>query len=94
MGFLDKLKDYEDDNEDEYSADSEKECPSMYNAGLSIKKNIEPKEVDLEELHKGIKVEYEHTNDISLAMKIATDHLAEIPDYYTRLAEMEAESLE
>ncbi len=31
----------------------------------------------------------EHTDDRDLAMRIALDHLAEIPDYYTRLKKME-----
>jgi hypothetical protein len=34
----------------------------------------------------------EHTRDIDVATEIALDHLAEIPDYYTRLEEMEDEA--
>jgi hypothetical protein len=41
------------------------------------------------ELEMGIQVEYEHTTNKRIAMKIAMDHLVEIPDYYTRLAKME-----
>ncbi|MFA5625850.1 MAG: DUF5661 family protein, partial [Bradymonadales bacterium] len=37
----------------------------------------------------GIKVEKEHTTNPKLAREIALDHLLEIPDYYTRLAQME-----
>jgi hypothetical protein len=50
----------------------------------------------------GLLVELEHgtrdpeTNvtddDVSLTAKIALAHLKEFPDYYTRLAEMEAEA--
>lgn len=41
------------------------------------------------QVEMGIKIEMEHTTDPLLAEKIARDHLAEIPDYYTRLMEME-----
>jgi len=47
---------------------------------------------DLDQLIKGIKVETEHTNDKDIALKIAMDHLHEIPDYYTRLEKMEREA--
>lgn len=40
---------------------------------------------DPEELKKGVKVEMEHTNDKEEAKKIALQHLAEVPDYYTKL---------
>lgn len=41
------------------------------------------------QLQKGIAVEMEHTSDRKVAEKIARDHLAEIPDYYTRLNKLE-----
>lgn len=44
---------------------------------------------DNSELQRGIQIEKEHTDDIALATEIAKDHLAEIPDYYTRLELME-----
>jgi hypothetical protein len=57
---------------------------------------------DLEEFHAGINVELEHgrhdpeTNvtgdDPIMTGKIALAHLREMPDYYTRLAKMEAEA--
>ena len=37
------------------------------------------------ELNLGIKVEGEHTDDISVARRIALDHLVEDPDYYAKL---------
>jgi hypothetical protein len=40
----------------------------------------------------GIEIELEHTDDREIAKKIALDHLAEIPDYYTRLKKMEDEA--
>jgi hypothetical protein len=59
-------------------------------------------QVDLEQFRMGLLVELEHgtrdpdTNvtddDLSLTGKIALAHLKEFPDYYTRLAEMEAEA--
>lgn len=42
-----------------------------------------------DELEMGIKVEQEHTNNLAMARRIALDHLAEFPDYYTRLMKME-----
>ena len=57
---------------------------------------------DVAQFHSGLGVELEHgtvapktdvTHDDSLLTgKIALAHLAEFPDYYTRLAKMEAEA--
>jgi len=47
---------------------------------------------DEAQLQKGIKVESEHTDFPEIAEKISRDHLSEIPDYYDRLAKMEAEA--
>ena len=52
----------------------------------------DPSEYDPIELHKGTKVEMEHTTDEKLAKIIAMIHLDELDDYYTRLAEMEKKS--
>ena len=49
-------------------------------------------EYDPIELHKGTKVEMEHTTDEKLAKVIAMIHLDELDDYYTRLTEMEKKS--
>ena len=59
-------------------------------------------QVDLEQFRMGRMVELEHgtrgpeTNvtddDLGLTGKIALAHLKEFPDYYTRLAKMEAEA--
>ncbi len=64
--------------------------------GLSWKK------VDLKQFHAGLNVELEHgaralfTNvtddDEILTAKIALAHLAEFPDYYTRLGKMEKDA--
>jgi DNA ligase D-like protein (predicted 3'-phosphoesterase) len=45
---------------------------------------------DPEQIKMGIEVEKEHTTDPVIAERIAKDHLAEIPDYYTRLKQMES----
>ena len=57
--------------------------------------------VDLEQFRMGLAVELEHGSrdpatdvthdDLLMTGKIALAHLAEIHDYYTRLAKMEAE---
>ena len=49
--------------------------------GSAIPKNVNP-----DELRKGIEVEKEHTDNPKIALKIALDHLKEDPKYYTKLA--------
>ena len=46
-------------------------------------------DVDPKELAMGIDTEMEHTNDKEEAKKIALQHLAELPDYYSRLKKIE-----
>ncbi len=58
--------------------------------------------VDAEQFRRGLEVEFEHgahdpetnvtNNDVVLTGKIAWAHLKEFPDYYTRLARLEAEA--
>ena len=60
--------------------------------GRANEKGITVADVDSDELAMGIKVEMEHTSDPETARRIATDHLAELDDYYTRLKKMEAEA--
>jgi hypothetical protein len=48
--------------------------------------------VDPAELAQGIKIESEHTAEPALQEKIARDHLAEDPKYYTKLQRMESGS--
>ena len=43
-----------------------------------------------QQLAMGVEVEKEHTDDPEIAKKIAMDHLAEDPQYYTKLKKMEA----
>ena len=55
--------------------------------------DVPDEKFDAEQLAMGVKVEMEeHTDDPELAKQIAKAHLAEIPDYYTRLAKMEADA--
>lgn len=58
--------------------------------------------IDIEQFRMGLEVEFEHGShdpetdvihdDPLLAGKIAWAHLKEIPDYYTRLADMESKA--
>ena len=49
------------------------------------KAELNPNQINPQELRMGIKVELEHTDDLDVAKKIALDHLAENPFYYTAL---------
>lgn len=60
-----------------------KEFDNKLPGGKADNKN--PSDFDQNQLMKGIRVEFEHTNDISLAMEIAMDHLTEDEEYYTNL---------
>ena len=64
---------------------------SILGTGEAKKKKITEKDVDKKELKLGTKVEMEHTKNKAIAKRIALDHLAELPDYYTRLMKMEKE---
>jgi hypothetical protein len=44
------------------------------------------------ELKMGVKEEMEHTDSRKVALRIALDHLWQIPDYYTRLTKMERDA--
>jgi hypothetical protein len=44
------------------------------------------------EFDMGVEEESEHTDDEKLVKKIVSDHLREVPDYYTRLRKMKAEA--
>jgi hypothetical protein len=54
-------------------------------------KDVPDEKFDSQQLAMGIEVEKEHTDHPHIAKEIAKDHLAEIPDYYTRLKKMEDE---
>ena len=52
-------------------------------------KDLDPRTVSKAQLEMGIQIEMEHTNDRTIAKRIALDHLAENPRYYTYLKRME-----
>ena len=62
---------------------------NLFRGGKSVDSQLDINSVNQNELQMGIEVEYEHSPDQSVAKKIALDHLAELPDYYTRLKVME-----
>ena len=53
--------------------------------GIGKHNDVPDSEFDPKELALGIKSELEHTNDPSIAKKIAKDHLMEKRNYYTLL---------
>jgi len=53
--------------------------------GLRRGKKITPEKVCPKQLRAGIRVEKEHTTSPRMACRIALDHLAEHPKYYTKL---------
>lgn len=59
--------------------------------GIASKKGFTKKDAKPEELKMGIEVEKEHTPDKDVAEVIALSHLAEMPDYYSKLKKMEGE---
>ncbi len=69
---------------------------------LGEKIGIDFEKVSLDEFYTGLSVELEHgardpdtnvtNDDPTSTAKIAWAHLKEIPDYYSRLAEMEQQS--
>jgi translation elongation factor EF-Tu-like GTPase len=64
---------------------------SILGTGEAKKKKFTEEDANPEELKQGIKIEMEHTKNKAVAKRIALDHLAELPDYYTRLTKMEEE---
>lgn len=83
--YAEKLNDSEDDMQNFI-------LKSFVNAGRFAEGDKKISDFNSDEVAMGIKVEYEHTNSKVIALKIALDHLAEIPDYYTRLAKMESDA--
>lgn len=61
----------------------------LYKAQSIATKHKVPVSQILDQVRRGIKVEYEHTDSTAEATKIAFDHLKEMPDYYTKLNKME-----
>jgi DNA topoisomerase IB len=55
--------------------------------GLADKKT--PEDFDPEQLAKGVKIEFEHTDNRDVAREVAMDHLTEDPKYYDKLETIE-----
>jgi hypothetical protein len=53
--------------------------------GLRRGKKTTPGDVDAQQLRMGIRTEKEHTTSPRMACRIALDHLAEHPKYYSKL---------
>jgi hypothetical protein len=66
-----------------------KKTPSL---ATIAKKHNKPLSFLNRQLAMGAKIEREHVKKNSQAREISRDHLAEIPDYYTRLKKMEREA--
>lgn len=66
--------------------------PEMTTTQLAKKHNVSRQEIE-NQLKKGIKVEMEHTSKYDVAKEIALDHLAENPDYYSKLEKAELEEV-
>jgi len=79
-------KDYEDpDMFDAYGMDASEGKLREGKKKREPKKELHPNQIHPQELRMGIKVELEHTDSLDKAKKIALDHLAENPFYYTAL---------
>ena|SRR3990167_5266349 len=62
-------------------------CKDRLSGGRADKKD--PEDFDSDQLARGTVHEMEHTDDPRLAKEIATDHLAEITDYYDKIEAIE-----
>lgn len=82
---------YDDGSQDKIyvSHDDWDKINALHNQASSLseakKTKLTADQVNNDELRMGIRVEMEHTNDPEKAKKIALDHLAENPFYYTQL---------
>jgi hypothetical protein len=77
----------QDSREGQKEEDAESACIE----DLATRHGVSLEEIT-NQLEMGLKVEMEHTEDMGVAKKIALDHLAEDPHYYTKLAKMEGRS--
>jgi GNAT superfamily N-acetyltransferase len=79
-------------NEDATSSDlSSVYTPSI--PEIAKKHNISLQQV-VDQLKKGLAKESEHTKNFDVALEIAMDHVAEIPDYYDRIEDIEGPYVE
>lgn len=64
---------------------------SFFSKGRAMEKGFDNIEVREDEHKMGMEVEKEHSDNPFIVHRIVLDHLAEMPDYYTRLKKMEEE---
>lgn len=62
--------------------------PTLSVVEIAKKHKVSSQQIE-QQLKMGIKIESEHTSNTAMAREIALDHLAEKPDYYTRLKSVE-----
>jgi hypothetical protein len=86
-----KLETYRTAIKKDYGIDI-KEFKDQLKGGKADGKDIT--KYDLKQVLMGMKIEQEHTTNKMIALEITMDHLEKIPDYYTRLQEMEEEAEE
>ena len=86
-----KLETYRTAIKKDYGIDL-KEFKDQLKGGKADGKDIT--KYDLKQILMGIKIEQEHATNKMIALEITMDHLEKIPDYYTRLQEMEEEAEE
>jgi hypothetical protein len=99
---LSKSNDPDDDRYVQYILDnnlSKSEAPSFIRTRKvkeALKGGLADRKPDSKynkkQLSQGIKVEKEHSKSPKARKEIAKDHLEEIPDYYTRLKDLEAKA--
>jgi hypothetical protein len=80
----DKIKKMIDDLENKNKSSESKKL-SEAKKKKEPKQSLHPNQIHPSELRMGVRVEMEHTGDPKKAEKIALDHLAENPYYYTAL---------
>jgi hypothetical protein len=64
-------------------------CTTQEAKTIGDRLGVDWKRFPLEELRRGIEVEFEHNSDIVGAARIALEHLMESSTYYTDLDKME-----
>ena len=94
MGLMNELDRIIGEGDYSINADSDAsgKLEDFTEAGFAIEKGFTVDDANPKELAVGRKLEMEHTSNPNFAERIALDHLAEIPDYYTRLIAMEKEA--
>jgi len=94
-GSYDKHGVWESAAEKEEAAENRRAYPKSSYSKANIKSNgkkdtREDMDYPPKELHMGISVEMEHTDDPEIAKEIAKDHLDEDKEYYSKLKKMES----